>query len=452
MKTPDHAHRPSPPGAGGRRILLPALLAAGVVVVAIALAGLGPRLDVNPGSSPSARATGALGGEASLNPEPTPRPPLGGTELYGFLPYWQMTDAVAEHVRTTPVSTLALFPVAARRNGELNDRQLGYRRITGEIGTRFIRDAHGRGSRVELVFTSFGATRNGRFFGRLASAPPSASGSPAASDIASLVPGPVPSPDPAAPAPWRRTVGELVDLTVELGLDGINVDIERLDPLDRQAYHEFLTVLRSTLREALPDAEVSVATEAGERGIGTAAAAAGAGVDRLFLMGYDYHWSGSPPGASSPIDRFDGIPSLRWSIGRYVEAGVPRDRIILGLPLYGMTWRTVGPGRGFPVIGNGVAWLPQQNVETLADPSFAPTRDELERSEWFAVPDGDEWLVTYYDSPATLRTKLALARDQGLAGGGFWALGYDRGLPGYGDLMRAFVAGDVGREEAPPPP
>ena len=59
--------------------------------------------------------------------------------------------------------------------------------------------------------------------------------------------------------------------------------------------------------------------------------------------------------------------------------------------------------------------------------------------------------MTYYDSPATLRAKLALARDQGLAGGGFWAIGYERGLPGYVKLMQDFRAGNVDRAEAPPP-
>ena len=38
-------------------------------------------------------------------------------------------------------------------------------------------------------------------------------------------------------------------------------------------------------------------------------------------MGYDYHWSGSQPGASSPVDRIDGVYDLRWSIDRYVRPG-----------------------------------------------------------------------------------------------------------------------------------
>jgi spore germination protein YaaH len=232
----------------------------------------------------------------------------------------------------------------------------------------------------------------------------------------------------------------------------VNVDIEQLDPLDREQYGAFLSALRTALRKVDHDAEVSVATEAGERGIANAAAAAAAGVDRVFLMGYDYHWSGSQPGGVAPVDRLDGIPTRRWSIGRYVEAGVPRDRIVLGLPLYGTTWRTLGPDRASLVVGGGIPWLPHDNLDTLADPTFAPTLDPLELSEWFAKPDGAEWLLTYYDSPATLRPKLALARDEGLAGAGFWALGYDRGVPGYSELMRSFVAGDVSREESPPAP
>jgi hypothetical protein len=425
-------------------------LAVAVAVGAFALVGGrpgGPGSSAGPSGVAGSSAGAGAGSGRPVGPEPspTPRPPLGGTELYGFLPYWQMNGAVAEHLRSTPVTTLGLFSVAARPNGQLNPNPLGYRRITGDIGRRLIREAHDRGARVELVFTSFGPARNGRFFGRLPGPTPSTA--PGAS------PGPVATPPGSSPSPppWHRTVRELVALAVELGVDGINVDVERLDPLDRPAYGEFLIALGAALREALPDAQLSVATEAGERGVANAAVAAAAGVDRVFLMGYEYHWSGSPPGASSPVDRLDGTMTLRWSIERYVEAGVPRDRILLGLPLYGMRWRTTGPDRFFPVIGSGIPWLPSENVDVLEDPAFDSTHDPVEHAEWFGVEDGEDWLITYFDTPETLRSKLALARDQGLAGGGFWALGYTRGLPRYGDLMRDFLDGEVAREEAPPP-
>jgi hypothetical protein len=394
--------------------------------------------------------------EVTPPPTPTPRPGLGGTELYGYLPYWQMTSSMASYLRGSPVSTLLLFSVAARKTGAINTAQTGYRRITGSIGQTLIADAHRRGTRVELVFTSFGADKNAQFFGRPVVDPnpspglPPASASPASSSIVSATLAP-PSPTPGPP-PWRRTVDELVELAVNLGVDGINVDVELLDALDRPAYGEFLAALRAKLQTAIPGARLTVATEAGPRGVGNAATAAAAGVDRVFLMGYDYHWSGSQPGATAPIDRTDGTYTLRWSIDQYVEAGVPRDRILLGLPLYGMQWRTEGYDRSSPVIGKGVTWVLSSHAGVLLAPGFESFRDWIEHVEYVVHPEDVGYLHTFYDSPSTLRVKLALALDNGLAGAGFWAMGYERGLPGYVELMRDFRDGKVAREESPPRP
>ena len=106
--------------------------------------------------------------EPTADPSPTPVPPVGGTELYGYLPYWQVTDSMAAYLDSVPLTTLAMFSVSARRNGAIDNRDPGYKRITGALGRRIIADAHARGARVELVFTSFGGDKNGRFFGRLA--------------------------------------------------------------------------------------------------------------------------------------------------------------------------------------------------------------------------------------------------------------------------------------------
>jgi hypothetical protein len=451
--------------------LRPVTIAVLAILVAVgallASGGLG-NVIVAPGASPPTGASGGAPGSpgASIDvvpttpPTPTPRPAIGGTELYGYLPYWQMNEAVATHLRSAPLTTLALFSVAARANGSLSTGTTAYRRITGAIGRRLIDEAHARDARVDLVFTSFGAAKNAAFLGRVL--PPASPPVPAQTLVPGTTTAPVetlaPAPTPAAvptpvptpgPPPWQRAVGELVALAQDLGVDGINVDVELLEAEDRLAYGEFLAALRAALVAAIPGAQLSVATEAGQRGTGNAAVAAAAGVDRLFLMGYDYHWAGSGAGASSPVDRTDGLYTLRWSIDSYVDAGVPRDRILLGLPLYGMQWRVEGPHRIYPVIGKGVTWIPGQHRDLLLDRGFQAARDDLELAEWFAVPDGEDWLLTYFDSPRTLRPKLALALDHGLAGAGFWAMGYERGLPGYLELMQAFRDGEITRDEAP---
>jgi hypothetical protein len=436
------------------RILLPVLLCVGVLVAGLALAGgLGPGTRPGDPNGPGSSGPGD-GSDGVTSATPTPRPPVGQTDLYGYLPYWEMTESMAAYLDAVPLSTLAVFSVSARRTGELNTSAPGYERISGPIGRRIIDDAQSRGARVELVFTSFGPERNAVFFGRVPRGGPAQPTTAAATLAAPTAAAPTDRASGApqsSPPPYDRTIPQLVALADELGVDGINVDVEQLDELDRVAYGDFLSTLRRELVLRLPRAQVSVATEAGLRGVGNAAAAHAAGVDRVFLMGYDYHWAGSNPGAVSPVERTDGLYDLRWSIDRYVEAGVPRDRILLGLPLYGTTWRTTGPDRTSPVVGNGRSWIPKGNLDRVLDPSFQPARDALEVSEFFSEPDGKEWLITYYDSPATLRSKLALARDHGLAGAGFWAIGYERGAPGYLELMEEFREGSIDRSEAPQP-
>jgi spore germination protein YaaH len=390
-----------------RRPLVAAILAALAITTAFVFAVSRP---APPGTNPTASGPD-LGpkGAAIRSAFPIPVP---GHEVYGFLPYWEMDEGIADHLATTDLTTLALFSVTHKKNGALAPGERGYKKIDGPIGRRLVAEAHERGVRVEIVYTSFGRAKNGAFFTSLED--------------------------------QDRTIGELVQLAVKLGVDGINVDVELLAPEHVTAYGQFVGRLRSALRAQNPEAQVSAATAANIRGTAMAIAATGAGADRIFMMGYDYHWAGSEPGASAPLDRRDGSEKdLAWSLDLYRDAGVPAERTILGLPLYGMSWPVVGPELGAARNGRGSVWIPSENVATLADPAAVPVFDPLEGVEHLAIPAGDGWQAIYFDSPATLAPKLVLADDRGLAGAGFWAMGYERGLVDYTRLIAAFRAGEV---------
>ena len=409
---------------GGRaRPFLAGVLA--VVVVVGGCGGVTPSADGVPTTAPTIAP-------ATVRPTVVPIP---GHEVYGFVPYWEMDRAIVDHVGTLDLTTLGLFSVTHRRDGELDDGQNGYRAITGDIGRRLIRAAHDQGTRVELVYTSFGPDKNRQFY-----------------------------TEPEAQERWIEVVVDLVD---ELGLDGVNVDVERLPVEHVLDFGAFVGRLREALRARMPEAQVSVATQANELGAGMAAAAAASGADRIFLMGYDYHWAGSNPGASAPIDRLDGeARDLVWSLDLYAALGVPVERTILGLPLYGVTWPVLGPAVGSPSTGRGDSWVPRRNLAVFADPSFEPTLEPVESVEFYSVPmagtgsaspaassssssaslEPPGWNAVYYDSPRSLAPKLALADERGLAGAGFWAIGYERGLPGYTELIATFRAGEL---EAP---
>jgi spore germination protein YaaH len=359
-----------------------------------------------------------------------------------------MDGTIAAHLATTPLTTVGLFSVTNTSSGQLDTRQTGYKRITGGVGAQMIAAAHRRGTRVELVFTSFGTKRNAQFFGR--------------------------------PALQDATIASLVSLVGRLGIDGVDVDVEGLDVGRAADFGSFVGRLRSAVTAADPTHTVTVATGSGPTGAAMAAAAVGAGADRVFLMGYDYRTATSAPGATSPIDRADGGRSLTWSLDLYASVGVAPEKLLLGLPLYGIAWPVAGPVLGAPAVGNGQSWILRRNLGVLTNPTAVPVADPLEGVDVYFVgadgrlappavvqpsalpsdasasaspslsppsatpmPGRTTWTAVYVDSAQTLARKLGLGESRGLAGAGFWAIGYERGLPAYTDLMTQYVAGDV---------
>jgi hypothetical protein len=393
-----------------------------IAVVAIVVIVAGPTLldrtplrdaDVDGITLPSLDiALPSLGTSSDPAAEPTPRAtpiPVPGHEVYGFVPYWEMEGDIVDHVRGTKLTTLGLFSVTSARNGRIDPGQTGYPRVTGDVGRRLARAAQDAGARVELVFTSFGETKNGRFFG-----------------------------DAKAQA---ATIKGLVDLVDEMDLDGIDVDVESLPVNDIGAFGGFVGKLRIALRDRIPDGTVSVATTSGLRGAAMASVAVEAGADRVFVMGYDYHWSGSVPGASAPLNRLDDNGDLPATLELYRQAGIPVERTILGLPLYGMAWPVDSAEPDAVRIGKGDAWIPSDHLDILRDKTLVAERDPIQVVERILLHTRDGFEAIYYDSPATLAPKLDLANSEGLAGAGFWALGYERGLPGYTRLIETFAAG-----------
>jgi hypothetical protein len=383
-----------------RRPVIVAVLAFGVAAAVVTSVVLGPTRSAIAEIASSASPSTFLGGELP--------PPPPGHEVYGFVPYWEMDAGIADHLASTDLSTLGLFSVTHGRGGHLATTAVGYRRIDGPIGRRMISEARARGTRTELVYSSFGETKNSSFFGSLKA--------------------------------QDTTIAELVRLATDLGVDGLNVDVEQLAIGDIPAYGLFVGRLREALRVAIPKAQVSVATTANEGGAAMAAAASVAGADRVFVMGYDYRTAGSAPGASAPLDRHDGMKDLPWSLDLYRAAGVPVERTILGLPLYGMAWPVVSPEQGAAATGRGAVWIPRRNLDLLTGAAPAPTYDPVESVDFLAVPDGAGWRAIYLDTPMSLTPKLRLANDRGLAGAGFWAIGYERGLPEYTRLIERFRA------------
>jgi spore germination protein YaaH len=379
----------------------------------VAIAAAGQPADSSPTANPAAAiATSPFSNEPAVGSPASPMSDHLAGDVYGYLPYWEMDSTIEANLDWNALSAIALFSVTQNKDGSLNTGALGYTHIVSAQGRRIVATARSRGVRTEIAFTSFGSTKNKDFF--------------------------------TNPTAQAATIAALRAFVKDVGAEGVDVDVELISGTYFPAYASFCASLRAALRLDNPTATVTVATNANTSGARMAKAALDLGIDRAFMMGYAFRSAGGPPGAIDPID-FRGDPTkldLKASVDLYATTGVPLGRVILGLPLYGMTWPTAGPNLGDAKTAGGSSFIPESNLTLLAANAARIALEPIESVAWFAWQDSKldpataPWHQTFYDTPATLQPKFQLALDRDLAGIGFWALGYERGLAGYWDKVK----------------
>jgi len=352
-------------------------------------------------------------------------------EVFGYLPYWELDDGVDAYLRYDLLTTIAFFGVTFKADGTLDTSLPGYKAYQGELATNVITKAHAAGVRTVVTFQGFSLARNAALLS-----------------------------NPAARATF---VQQAVALMAARGADGASIDIENLD----NEYFDEFGLLSGELKAAAtavnPDAQISVATNASVSGARMAAAALANGVDRAFLMGYNYRSAtSSPVGSIDPLVRAGGGLSLTASLDLYAQYGAPLDRVILGVAYYGRTWPTVGPEVRSPRQTDTAAY----GVSTVFYPRTLPasavgatqdydTVEQAARLLWWDAGRGT-WMQSYYNDETSLAAKVALTLKRGLAGIGMWALGFDRGQVQYWNAIAgayaALTVTAVGIAPLVPPP
>lgn len=322
-------------------------------------------------------------------------------EVYAYLPYWQLNAETEAYLQYDLLTDIALFSVGLTSTGSIDTGATGFTTVTGSRAAAIVSKAHAAGVRVDLTLTSFGLEKNAAFF--------------------------------TNPTAQATAITALTGLVNQMGLDGVNVDVELLSGTYFPAYGAFVGQLRAALRAANPAARVSVATNGNTSGANMAVAALANGADRVFIMGYSYRTNGSSPaGSVAPIVRTDAGLSLSWTADTYAAKGVPANRIVLGLPYFGITWPTTSGALNATTTGSGSTFLPGRDLAGVPAGTVF-NYDTTEQTAWFAIqnPTTKAWSQTYFDTERSLRAKYAFAGGRGYAGVGIWTLGYDRGAPGY---------------------
>lgn len=238
-----------------------------------------------------------------------------------------------------------------------------------------------------------------------------------------------------------------IDIDWEYPADPGNGNVYR--PEDTQNFTLLLAEFRRQLDAIDPNLMLTVAT--------------GAGVDKynkleldkihqyldyVNIMTYDMHgaWETKAnfhaPLYGSPNDP-SPYPANTYTVDNavqgYINGGVPRNKIIVGLPFYGRGWRGVtnvnnGVYQNAAGAAPGTYEAGIEDYKVLKNLNYPSFRDPVTRA--FYIYNGDIWWS--YDDPAALQEKTGYINANGLAGGMVWALDGDDAS---GTLMSAVYNG-----------
>ena len=196
-------------------------------------------------------------------------------------------------------------------------------------------------------------------------------------------------------------------LSAARNYDGLQIDFENIPARDGEPYLSFL----AELRKGLGDKMFTVALAARTRKIADDVydyEKIKPLVDRILVMAYDEHWSGSKPGS---------IASLMWckNVAAYSLNVIGREKLVMGLPFYGRAW-VVGDSHARAYIYTSMERvIRENNVSAIQRENGIPT---------FAY-DATVSVKAYYEDEYSLSTRLNMYKSMDVAAVGFWRIGQE---------------------------
>lgn len=139
--------------------------------------------------------------------------------------------------------------------------------------------------------------------------------------------------------------------------------------------------------------------------------------DLICLMTYDQHTRYTPPG---PVA---GYPWVLENL-KYALTVVPRNKLSLGIPVYGYHWFAGAPPSGKNIPNNSAEYISAPAALQLAKAYDAKIRwDPIDKSAWlyFYRADDREWI--FFTDARTFGALYDLAKQYSLEGFCSWVLG-----------------------------
>lgn len=222
----------------------------------------------------------------------------------------------------------------------------------------------------------------------------------------------------ASPEAQKKFIQALVSKGAQLGVEGLNIDFESVAGKDRAPFTAFVKNLTAAAHaEGL---KISIDLPRGSVKWNAQTAydheKLGETVDYIITMTYDQNWRTGPEAGS--------VAGLQWveeGVQEFLSYGIPRDKLIMGIPFYVREWQIDESGQ---LVDNRAllmkdlpALIKSKKATQTWDDKFGQYRVEYEQ-------DGNK-RVFWLEDEATVKARLDIAKKYDLGGVAAWRLGYD---------------------------
>jgi chitinase len=311
--------------------------------------------------------------------------------ILGYYPSWRAKYLPPADVQYKYFNyvTQAFLPTSA-------DGKLGYSKDFDNA--QFVKSAHENGTKVLL---SLGGGSNGKAFGEMA----------------------------ANDAARHRYLREVLDFAKRYNYDGVDIDWEFPKKEQEALLVQFVKELHSALQAWRKDTIITMAVPAVYwSGQYFDVPKLVPYIDYWNVMSYDFHGSWGHAGFLSALfptssDPVDGDKyNLQYSLNYWLQRGVPKANILMGIPAYGRAFATKSWGTKTDEKPpyNAITY---RQILPLLDAGWEKHWDDEAKVPWIELP-GTDYRISYED-PHSVQLKAQWAKDQGIGGVFFWEISQD---------------------------
>lgn len=222
------------------------------------------------------------------------------------------------------------------------------------------------------------------------------------------------------PAARRNAISNIIASIQRYGLDGPHIDLENVDPRDRQPLTDFIRDLSVAARthglmitQAVPGKTEENPAHPWSGGFDYRALSRH--VDWLVIMAYEEHSATGPPG---PLASYDWYVRVK----EFTLSQVPLNKIFITTGVYGYDW-PVGPVETATTVTYTDLLRIMETYHVHL--TFAPGIRECTLA--YRSPDvpGGRWHVVWFQCPEAAEWKFRLIRQNGVRGTAIWELGQE---------------------------